>query len=291
MKKIAITCASVLFLAIIFIVYVLSSPRSFPEDTTFNIEEGESLRGLSLLLKNENIIRSRLAFETFVIAYGGERRIREGYYLFENRIPVFEVARRMARGDRHLLPVRVTIPEGFTVKEMAEAFSSKLSMFNKEQFITLASEKEGYLFPDTYFLFPNDTDTEALKLMEKNYERKIKNIRGDIEKSGKTENEIIVMASIIEKEAKGSDDRNMISGILWNRISIDMPLQADAAPETYQRKGLPEKPIANPGLLAINAAINPTPTDYLFYLHDKTGMIHYAVTYTEHKKNIAKYLK
>ena len=99
------------------------------------------------------------------------------------------------------------------------------------------------------------------------------------------------MASIIEREAKGDSDRGYISGILWNRINKNMPLQVDAALKTYKTKGLPEQPICNPGLEAIKAAIHPVLSNYLYYLHDKNGVIHYAKTFEEHKKNKLKYLK
>jgi len=223
--------------------------------------------------------------------YGGEKRLNPGDYLFEHSTPVFEIARRMAKGDRDLAPIKVTIPEGFNLSEVGNAFAFKLSNFNKNNFLAQAIYKEGYLFPDTYFFFSTDTEKQVIKAMSENFEKKIAKIRPEILTSGKNEKEIIVMASIIEKEAKGDDDRELISGILWKRLSINMPLQVDAALETYKKKGLPENPIANPGLKAINAAINPKSSNYLYYLHDKTGAIYYATSFDDHKRNIAKYLR
>ena len=95
----------------------------------------------------------------------------------------------------------------------------------------------------------------------------------------------------MEREAKGEADRGFISGILWKRLGIGMPLQVDAVPSTYNTKGLPKSPIANPGLMSIKTAIYPEESPYLYYLHDKEGKIHYAKNFTEHKANIAKYLK
>ena len=126
--------------------------------------------------------------------------------------------------------------------------------------------------------------------MSDNFEKKITPSSANYF-SGKTEKEIIIMASIIEREAKGDTDRGIISGILWKRIQIGMPLQVDSAPETYKTKGLPDSPIGNPGLKAIEAAINPQSSSYLYYLHDKDGNIHYAKTFAEHEVNIEKYLK
>ena len=98
------------------------------------------------------------------------------------------------------------------------------------------------------------------------------------------------MASIIEKEARGSD-RGVISGILWKRLSLGRALEVDAAPETYKVKGLPKAPIANPGLAAIKAAIHPENSPYFYYLHDADGNIHYAKSFEEHKRNKELYLK
>ena len=109
--------------------------------------------------------------------------------------------------------------------------------------------------------------------------------------TGRTERDIITMASIIERESKGDADREIISGILWKRIKLDIPLQVDVAPETYKTKGLPKNPIANPGMESIKAAIYPQSSMYLYYLHDKNGGIHYAKIFAEHRQNILKYLK
>ena len=105
------------------------------------------------------------------------------------------------------------------------------------------------------------------------------------------------MASILEKEAFGDIDRDVISGILWKRLQKGMPLQVDASNmfdnpfDTYKNKGLPPAPINNPGVKAIEAALSPKDSPYLYYLHDKTGKVHYAISFAEHKKNIAAYLR
>lgn len=270
--------------------FFFSSPKNFPTGIIINIEAGINLRKLSLKLKKENIIRSRMAFEAFIILYEGERRIKPGDYLFDKVIPVHKVAKRINEGKHNLVPIKVTIPEGFNIIQIGETLSKKMTNFNLGNFLLKAKNKEGYLFPDTYFFLTTDNEEHALKSMSNNYEKKIAPLRPAIIASGKTEKEIITMASIIEEEAKGDDDRSVISGILWKRISIGMPLQADAAPITYKEKGLPDNPISNPGLKSINAAINPTESAYLFYLHDKDGNIHYAKNFEEHKLNKTKYL-
>jgi len=268
-----------------------SAPRNFPVGKIINIGYGSSLRSISKDFKENQIIRSRIAFEAFAIIFGGEKHMVTGDYLFENKEPVFKVAMRISNGEFHLAPVKVTIPEGFDVNQIADAFSSKLTSFNKEKFLLEAKPKEGYLFPDTYFFLTTATEEDAIKYMSDNFDKKIESIQSEISSSNKTEKEIIIMASIIEREAKGDADRAIISGILWNRISKKMPLQVDAEMWTYKNKGLPENPICNPGIEAIKASIYPVKSSFLYYLHDKDGVIHYAKSFTEHKQNIIKYLK
>ena len=269
----------------------LSPPSNFTSGTLIHVDQGNSLRTVSFKLKDANVIRSRTAFEVFVILFGGEKHIISADYLFEYKMSVWQVSRRIVRSEFHILQNKVTIPEGFSNSEIAEIFDDKLKFFNKEKFLLNARDKEGSLFPDTYYFFSADDEVNVIKSMSENFEKKINPIRPKILASGKTEKQILTMASILEKEASGDADREIISGILWKRISLNMPLQVDAAPETYKTKGLPDNPIGNPGLEAINSAIFPQASAYLYYLHDKEGFTHYAKSFAEHKKNIAKYLK
>lgn len=283
--------------AIFFLVYFifLSAPVDFPIGTIFRIEQGKGLRSVSLKLKNEHIIRSRLAFEAFVIIFGREKNVIGADYYFENKLSVYEVARRISKGERRIAPIVVTIPEGFNTVQIADAFVFKLVNFNKDNFLLEAKGLEGKLFPDTYFFLTTDTETDVIKSMSVNFEKKISSLRSLIiglnKTTGRTEEDIIIMASIIEGEAKGESDGGFISGILWKRLSLGMPLQVDVAPETYKTKGLPKSPVNNPGLKAIKAAIYPINSSYLYYLHDKNGNIHYAKSFDEHRRNILKYLK
>ncbi len=280
-------------LGAILLLYALffSAPFKFPVKTIVNVKEKASLRSISLDLQNQDIIRSRIIFEALVIMYGGEKHIISGDYLFDHKASVFEVAKRVSKGDRRLVALKITIPEGFDIKQIADLFNSKLVNFNEEVFLQQVEEKEGYLFPDTYFFFSTQTEQDVLKSLNDNFNKKIANLRLKISASGKTENEILTMASIVEREAKGDQDRELIAGILWKRLRIGMPLQVDAAPITYREKGLPDKPIANPGILAIQAALEPKSSPYLYYIHDKAGNIYYAKSFDEHRINIEKYLK
>lgn len=290
-EKVVLGLIGILLLFCFFFFLFLSAPADFPTGTTFKIEHGNSLRSVSLKLKNEHIIRSRLAFEAFVIIFGREKRVIEADYYFENKLPIYTIAWRISKGEHNMAPVAVTIPEGFDTVQIADAFTSKLVNFDGNKFLLEAKEKEGSLFPDTYFFLTTDTETDVIKSMSVNFNKKMMAIRPEIAISGKSEKEIIIMASVIEREAKGKDDRGFISGILWKRINQNMPLQVDAAGETYKTRGLPRNPIGNPGLAAIKAAIYPKDSPYLYYLHDKDGNIHYAKSFEEHRQNVLRYLK
>ncbi len=289
--RVALFCVLLALIIFAFFFYLFSAPADFPKGALFKVESGSTLRSISLEMKEDHLIRSRLAFEAFAIIYGGERHLRPGYYLFEGKEPVFEIGRRIALGDRHLAPIRVTFPEGTSSAQMAEILAAKLPDFDPQKFLADAAGQEGYLFPDTYFFYYGDAPEDVLGALEKNFDQRIAAVRPEISASGRTEREIITMASILEKEAEGKEDRGIIAGILWKRIALGMPLEADAAPETYRQKGLPAAPIGNPGLGAIEDAIHPVSSPYLFYLHDKDGNVHYAATFAEHENNIKKYLK
>ncbi|HEY4478114.1 MAG TPA: endolytic transglycosylase MltG, partial [Candidatus Paceibacterota bacterium] len=249
------------FVAVYF--FMVRPPSEFKTGEIFSVEEGDSLRKLSFKLKESGFIRSRVAFETLVIFYGDEKHLVVGDYIFPNRLSVAGVARKMATGDRQTGLVKITIPEGFDNQEIAEVCDLKLKNFNKERFLSLASGEEGYLFPDTYFFSTTDDESSVMQLMSKNFKNKTKEVFDAVKASGGDTREIVIMASILEEEASGEADREIISGILWHRIKIGMPLQVDAVPTTYKEKGLPDAPVSNPGLDTIKAAFYPKDSKYL----------------------------
>lgn len=207
----------------------------------------------------------------------------------------------------------------------AAEFAKAQQNYDTSKFSFLASKPanldlEGYLYPDTYRVFASSTAEEIITKMLSNFDKKLTpQMRADIKASGKTVNEIITMASIIEKEApisyKNGDnqDAKIISGIFWHRLKTGQPLQscatlayvlgvnkeqyseADTKTEssynTYIKKGLPPGPISNPGILAIEAAIYPISSDYNYFLTPSGSQkIVYASTYEEHLRNKNKYL-
>lgn len=300
------------FCTVLFKMYV-SSPTNFPAPYRLTIERGQTLFSISAELKNDNAIRSRRLFEIFMILLGNEKKVTDGEFYFEKPTSSLEIAIRISGRQFGIDKKRVTFPEGYTNKQMSERLGETFESFDSVLFLTLAKKSEGYLFPDTYGFFPSVTPDFIISTLKNNYEKKVDPLRQAIFDSGRTEREIIIMASIIEKEAKGESDRAKVSGILWKRLDQGIALQVDApflyilgkeskeltrsdlainSPyNTYRFKGLPPTAIGNPGLDSIKAAIYPETSPYLYYLHDSDGQIYYASTYTQHKQNINKYLR
>lgn len=307
--------ALLLALSFIGLVYglLLSPPTRFPAAKIVTIEEGESLNEVSNNFKSDGIVRSAVAFQSVAMLLGGDRNVRAGDYLFSKPLSSIEIARRVLEGRSGIPSVKVTFPEGITNKEMAGIYALAFPDKDGTAFLMAAQGREGYLFPDTYFVLKNTDEATIVEAMNQNFKKKITPLEPEIASSGKTLAEIVVMASIIEGEAFGDADRATISGILWKRLKIGMALQADATLSyvtgkasseltvkdlaidskynTYKYRGLPPTPIGNPGLAAIEAALHPAASEYLYYLHDKDGAAHYARTFEEHKANKAKYLK
>lgn len=291
---------------------LFEAPSDFPTGELVTIEDGSSLPAAAVQLRAAGVIRSSLAFTLTVKLLGGEYRVHAGDYLFKEPKNVLAIARATIAGAYGLDPFRFRIPEGATVRQMAALYATNLPRFDKEAFIEKATPFEGYLFPDTYFFLPNTTADKVFLTMRQNFDEHIAALQSRLLASGKSLTDIVIMASLLEREARNPEDRRMISGVLWNRIDRNMALQVDAAflytlgkstfqltmadltsdspYNTYKYKGLPPTPIGSPSLDSILAAAEPTSNKYLFYLADHSGVTHYSKTYAEHLRNKFKYL-
>ena len=302
-----ISKAKILIAAIVFFVlagntwlFFLSAPKGFPSSVAIVIEKGTGLAEISNKLKKEEFIRSKYAFALYARAFNKSKKIKYGKYLFNEPVSVFALAGRLTKGEFGFKPIKVTVAEGLTAKEISELFGD-FENFDKEEFWGKTINLEGYLFPDTYLFLPFAETEQIIGTMTDNFKKKA----GDVGK------DIVIMASLIEKEVPDSGDRKIISGILWKRLELGMALQVDAVfpyitgsrkilsddlkidslYNTYLYKGLPPGPISNPGLDAIDAARNPQETPYLYYLSGNDGKTHFAKTFAEHLRNKEKYLK
>jgi len=302
-----ISRAKILIAAIVFFVlagnswlFFLSVPKDFPSGAAITIEKGAGLAEISNKLKKEGLVKNKYAFALYARAFNKSKKIKYGKYLFNEPVSVFALVGRLTKGEFGFKPIKVTITEGLTIKDISELFGD-FENFDKEEFLEKTANLEGYLFPDTYLFLPFAETEQIIDTMTDNFKKK----SGDIGK------DIVIVASLIEKEVPDSADRKIVSGILWKRLELGMALQVDAvfpyitgkrkvllddlkidSPyNTYLYKGLPPGPISNPGVDAIEAARNPKESPYLYYLSGNDGKTHFAKTYEEHLRNKEKYLR
>jgi UPF0755 protein len=272
--------------AIFFGLWLLSSPPSdFPIGKVAVIETGATITSAGDSLRTVHVIRSRTLFSILVNIFGD--KVVAGGYVFERPPMLFQVAWQTSQGG-NAPQVRVTIPEGASVKEIGDILGDSLPDFEKAAFAKAAAGDEGYLFPETYFFTPGTAPQTVVAAMRRTFDEKVATLAPDIASSTHSRADVVTMASILEKEARTAD-QPIIAGILWKRLSIGMRLQVDAAPLTYGKVGLPA-PISNPGLDALRAALHPVKTPYLYYLTGADGTMHYARTFAEHMAN-RRYLK
>lgn len=285
-------------------------PKDFPSGTYVDFSNGDSVSSLTTELRENNIIKSELLFKIIVRLYKKDTQLKSGSYFFDKPESVLHVAKRFMDGTFGVERVKFVVQEGLSNKDIASLCQEEIVGCKKDEFLALASLKEGMLFPDTYFFFKTDSAEIVVDTMYKNFEDKTKDIFSGLLSS--EINDILTMASILEWETNSGEERFVVSGILYNRLRIGMPLQVDAPflvylekgsgdltlsdlkidePwNTYIYKGLPPGPIGNPGLESIQASLNPKDSDYLYYLHDGNGEIHYGRNFEEHKNNKNKYL-
>lgn len=281
----------------------------------FVIKQGESINSIVNNLKNADLIRDKLVFYLLIKKLGIEKSIQAGDFRLTRSMSAVEIAKELTHGT---LDVWVTIIEGLRKEEIANIFAKS---HNIPETLFIEKAVEGYLFPDTY-LIPRDAGVEQiLKILSDNFEKKVsKDIVESAKNKGFSKDELLTLASIIERETQSYEDKKIVAGVLLNRLRLGMPLQVDAtiqyalgydekerswwkkqlsnkdlridsAYNTYINTGLPPGPICNPGLDSILAVIDAVDTNYLYYISDKTGKMHYATTLEEHNRNISKYLQ
>src|SRR3990167_187720 len=329
MRKLLVSVLLLIILGAGGIYWWYSAIKPGSIDTTvrdFLITKGASASQVGNKLQSEGFIKNSLAFKLYIQVTGKAGRIQAGEYTLSPNLSLFQIVDELLRGPKEIW---VTIPEGFRREEIAEKFAVSLFKEDKESFIEeflqSFSGKEGFLFPDTY-IFPKAAGAATIvnKLLT-TCETKVDSQRDkEIEASDYSLNQVLTMASIVERETLTDSERPIVAGILYKRLKAGWPLQADATlqyviatenckfkianckwweiPEvkdrslnspynTYKNTGLPPAPIANPGLVSISAAIYPEESDYWYYLHDAKGKIYYARTLEEHNKNIENYLR
>lgn len=290
------------------------------------INKGMNVRDIARLLKNKEIIRSEFPFEILVRITASQKKIRQGVYRLSSSQNLVEIFRIITEGRTGNLCV--TIPEGFNIYQIANLLKNGWIILDKEKFIKLTSDKdfisnldvdakslEGYLFPETYCFEPESDEEKVIKIMVKEFKKRVMTHK-EYQEQGKflglNMQEILTLASIIEKETAVSKERSFISAVFHNRLKEGMPLESDPTViyalgerfdgnlkredlhidseyNTYKYTGLPPTPICNPGIKSIESALYPSPVDYLFFVSKGDGTHIFSSDVEEHRENVIRY--
>ncbi len=302
----------------------VQSETDHPPSKIVVIPEGATFQYVAALLDRERLIKSRSAFVLLGKAHAADRRIHPGEYELNAAMPPVDILAKLLAG--RVVLHTVTIPEGYTVGQIAEVLDQQ-RITDRAEFLRLAKDRtfieslgiaadslEGYLYPDTY-RFPRPTAAKDVikamvdqlgQVMTPEWQARAKDLR-------MTLHEVLTLASVIEKETGAGGERAQISSVFHNRLKKKIPLQSDPTviyglPQfdgnlrkkdlshpspynTYRWAGLPPGPIANPGAEAIRAALYPVPTPYLYFVSKNDGTHYFSATLVEHNKAVEKYQK
>lgn len=285
-------------------------------------ETGASFRQITKTLKEKGLIRDLKAFTLLATLRGSMKKVQAGEYEFNAAMLPGSILEKLEKGlvIRH----QITIPEGYNIREIAELLERK-SLSQKEKFLDKASDRaflsaigvdaataEGFLFPDTY-QFPKGMSDEA---MIKKMVSRFREVSGDglemqAKAVGLSPKEVVTLASIVEKETGAASERPRIARVFLNRLNKGIPLQSDPTViygikdfngnltrkdlltktpyNTYQRRGLPPGPIANPGADSVKAVLYPEEGAYLYFVSRNDGTHYFSKTLSEHNRAVYKY--
>ena len=303
--------------------YYINVIPSVSGDKVLVIPRGKGLRNISALLEEEGVIGSRSLFITYVIGKGWQDRLKAGEYEFKKGDTMAKVALKLAVGD--VIVHKVTVPEGLTVRETAELLGRN-GVLDPDEFLTATRDPEildslpgrsvtgieGYLFPDTYSFTKGVTSAEFVRMMLSRFNKVYKSLDGLKNRVNLTDNEIITLASIIEKETGTATERPLVSAVFHNRLKLGMRLESDPTViygmgedfdgnltkndlntmteyNTYLVKGLPPGPISNPGRESIIAALSPAPVDYIYFVSRGDGTHYFSESYQDHLRAVSEY--
>lgn len=304
-------------------------PSSISEKKIFSIKSGAGVKEIAQNLEREGFVKKDFFFSFYVYFSKSDRNLKAGKYFLNSSMTVPEIAAKIMSGEADA--EKMTIVEGWNLKNIAEQLE-RMELLSSKEFFDIAEKKdfsqefdflkdksqdkslEGYLFPDTYFISAGESAEAIVRKMLANFSEKLSQpLRAEISRQKKTIFEIITMASLIEKEVRIKEEKELVSGILWKRLKESHRLEVDAiinyitgknsasasfvdlaidSPyNTYKYYGLPPGPISNPGLESILAAIYPKESEYWFYLSTPDGKTLFSKTLDEHNLKKAKYLR
>lgn len=298
----------------------------------FFVEKGDSVNKIAANLEREGFISGSAYFQIYIWQKNLQSKLQAGKYEISSAMAIPKIADFLSGGKVESNEVSVLIPEGFQVEEIDRRFAENglidegdFIKYNKSNNLDISeygflknrtkeAGLEGFYFPDTYKFYKNSSIEDITKKMLDNFDAKLTlGLRDEAVKQNKSVYEIVVLASIVEKEAGEAKDMKKISSVFNNRLKVGMNLESDATVNyiikkgraratyedlevdspynTYKYAGLPPAPISNPGLEAIMAAIYPEETDYFYFLTKENGEAVFSKTFEEHLANKSRYLK
>lgn len=292
-------------------------PTSDTNTRVIAIPQGASIRQVSVLLQENGLVRNALLFETYARITGKATSIQAGSFRLSSHLYPDQILSSLQSGA---LDVWVQIKEGVRSEEIASLLQEKLPLAYRTSWRDALKQHEGYLFPDTY-LFPVDASIDVIvSTMRANFDKKFQQAKAQQTFQGLSDSDAVILASLVEREGNDPAVMRLIASVLENRLSIGMPLQIDATIQyalgyqpqegdwwkkiityqdlriqspynTYQNPGLPPGPIANPGLTALAAVLNPAETNYFYYVADKAGNTYFSETLEEHNEKVVRYTR
>ena len=312
----AILCCLILLIIVVGIFWYnsqFSAPQGSALNERFVVSISDTQTQIVSNLKTQGFIKSEWGFSEVLKIKGWENKIQPGAYQVSKNMDAWQLAVVLTKQPYQKW---VVIPEGLRKEQVADILQQQLNLSDSEKQNFLNDAKEGYLFPDTYLLDSDYTGQQIAERMMTQFNTKAADVFNSATKANIRNDTLVILASLIQREAANDQEMPTIAGVMWNRLTQNMPLQIDASVQyvlgkegdwwpkitpadyqidspynTYTNKGKPVAPICSPGLAAINAVVNYQDSDYLYYLHDSQGQIHLAKTYQEQLDNINKYLK
>lgn len=323
MKKILIL--SILFFSIYWGARILSVWEKPNSDSnarvSVSIKPGTSVVKISEILEQKDLIRDAFVFRLYIKHHDLTPKLQAGDYIIQKNLTFAEVAQLLQNGKTS--EQKITIPEGYTITQIDQLLAKK-GLINPGDFQECArscdlgfrvDSLEGWLYPSTYYISTNSFSSKKfITRLYRTMQQKLSPLTQDIQVSGRTKNETMIVASMIEREAFGDslEEKKIIASIIWKRLDERIHLGIDATTRyekndwkgplyaedfaikspynTRKNLGLPPTAISNPSIESIKAAIYPQETPYYYYLHDNSGQIHFGRTLEEHNQNKRKYL-
>ncbi len=313
----------IVFLSLGFGLFLLSPADKEGPDQVFIVKERSALREVAGDLEKNGLITNKTLFVLWTRAKGYGKDIRAGEYTLSPAMAPVQLLEILRKGLVILHPV--TIPEGFTKDQIAEALAAK-GLAGKKHFLELTEDKalmrqygisgpslEGYLFPDTYHFSRGTPTLAVLDTMVKRFKQVVAPLMEKVPGTGMKFEEVVTLASIVEKETGRTDERPLIASVFLNRLRLGMRLESDPTViygienfdgdlkkkdlaqktpyNTYVNYGLTPGPIANPGLESIKAVVDPARTDYLYFVSRNDGSHQFSKTLAEHNRAVEIYQK